>query len=225
MATTAVEDYLKQIYVHEQYVAVDAMVSMGTLAEALGVVPGTATSMVKRLADLSLVEYEPYTGVRLTESGRGEALRVLRRHRLIETFLVEMLGLDWSVVHEEAERLEHAVSDQVLERIDALLGYPSVDPHGDPIPNETGEIRKTHGLGLTECVVGQRMRVVRVTDQDEAFLRFADRHGLRPGSWLTVEQVDPVADAIVVRIDEFDSVTLGRSAAAKITVEEADASS
>lgn len=220
MATTAVEDYLKQIYVHQQHVAADAMVSMGTLADALGVVPGTATSMVKRLADLSLVEYEPYTGVRLTETGRDEALRVLRRHRLIETFLVEMLGLDWSVVHEEAERLEHAVSDQVLERIDALLGYPRVDPHGDPIPNESGEVRTTHGLGLAECSAGQRLQIVRVMDQDEAFLRFADRHGLRPGSWLTIQHADPVADAIVVAVDDGEPVTLGRTAAAKIVVRE-----
>src|SRR6476620_7329433 len=107
---------------------------MGRLAAAMGVVPGTATTMVKTLADSGLVTYEPRSGTRLTAGGEKLALHVLRRHRLVEPFLVKTLGLDWSEVHEEAEELEHAISDKVLHRIDQLLGHPTTDPHGDPIP-------------------------------------------------------------------------------------------
>jgi DtxR family Mn-dependent transcriptional regulator len=133
MATSTVENYLKNLYL-EQHAAAGEMVSMGRIATAMNVVPGTATSMVKALADSGLVQYEPRSGVRLTHSGEQLALHVLRRQRLLEVFLVKILGLDWSVVHDEADQLEHAVSDRVLDRMDALLGHPKVDPHGDPIP-------------------------------------------------------------------------------------------
>src|SRR5438046_8279 len=137
MASRTVENYLKALY-SEQQRAGDELVSMGRLASAMGVVPGTVTTMVKALADSGLVSYEPRGGVRLTRGGEQLALHVLRRHRLVELFLVKVLGLDWSEVHAEAEELEHAVSDKVLERIDALLEHPRVDPHGDPIPPARG---------------------------------------------------------------------------------------
>src|SRR5580698_67087 len=124
MPSSTVENYLKQLYL-EQQAGADPLVPMGRLASAMGVVPGTATSMVKALADSGLVEYEPRGGVRLTSSGRQLALHVLRRHRLVELFLVKVLGLDWSVVHDEADMLEHAISDRVLERMDAVLEYPT----------------------------------------------------------------------------------------------------
>src|SRR5215471_11725921 len=133
MASSTVENYLKQLYL-EQQVTNNRLVSMGRLAALLNVVPGTATSMIKTLADSGLVSYEPRSGVRLTTGGEQLALHVLRRHRLVELFLVKVLGLDWSEVHAEAEELEHAISDKVLEKIDGLLGHPSADPHGDPIP-------------------------------------------------------------------------------------------
>src|SRR3954465_993061 len=123
MPTSTVENYLKQLYL-EQQAAPDELVSMGRLAAAMGVVPGTATSMIKALADSGLVFYEPRLGTRLTKGGEQLALRVLRRHRLVELFLVKVLGLDWSEVHDEAEELEHAISEKVLERMDALLGHP-----------------------------------------------------------------------------------------------------
>src|SRR5580692_2187119 len=141
MATSTVENYLKQLYL-EQRNTRDAIVPMGRLASAMGVVPGTATSMVKALADSGLVEYEPRGGVILTRSGEQLALHVLRRHRLLELFLVKILGLDWSLVHDEADALEHAISDVVLERIDALLGHPTADPHGDPIPTPKGHLHE-----------------------------------------------------------------------------------
>ena len=140
MASSTVEDYLKQIYLMQPTPSPAELVSMGKLATAMGVVPGTATSMIKALADSGLVQYEPRGGVRLTHGGEQLALHVLRRHRLVELFLVKVLGLDWSEVHAEAEELEHAVSDKVLNKIDAYLGHPSVDPHGDPIPSAKGKV-------------------------------------------------------------------------------------
>src|SRR5678816_4836931 len=129
VATIAVENYLKHVLLLSE--GSDDLVSMGALAGALAVVPGTVTTMVKALADEGLVEHQPRHGVRLTDEGRRVALSVLRKHRLVETFLVNVLKMDWSKVHEEAEQLEHAISDDVLDRLDALLGHPETDPHGD----------------------------------------------------------------------------------------------
>src|SRR6476661_8041735 len=142
MPSSTVEDYLKQIYLEQQAGDAGQLVPMGRLAAAMGVVPGTATSMVKTLADSGLVSYEPRGGLRLTRGGEQLALRVLRRHRLVELFLVKTLGLDWSEVHAEAEELEHAISDRVMDRIDVLLGHPTVDPHGDPIPDSNAAAGK-----------------------------------------------------------------------------------
>src|SRR5215211_3230796 len=173
MPTPTVENYVKQIYLEQQSVdaegGADALVPMGRLAAAMGVVPGTATTMVKALSDSGLVAYEPRGGVRLTRGGEQLALHVLRRHRLVELFLVRVLGMDWSEVHDEAEELEHAISDKVLDRIDALLGHPSVDPHGDPIPSAQGKVAAPRRLhSLADCPTGARLRVARVTDQDPA---------------------------------------------------------
>src|SRR6476661_2815846 len=138
MPSSTVEDYLKSLYTQQR--GGGDLVAMGALATAMNVAPGTATAMVKTLADAGLVDYEPRGGVRLSAKGEKLALHVLRRHRLVELFLVEVLGLDWSEVDQEAEELEHAISDKVLEKIDDVLGHPEVDPHGDPIPNPKGKI-------------------------------------------------------------------------------------
>src|SRR5438046_7748714 len=167
MASRTVENYLKALY-SEQQRAGDELVSMGKLAGAMGVVPGTATTTVKALADSGLVAYEPRGGVRLTRAGEQLALHVLRRHRLIELFLVKVLGLDWSEVHAEAEELEHAVSDKVLEKIDTLLGHPSVDPHGDPIPLANGHVDVSPITSLADCPVIYPLRVARVLDMDSS---------------------------------------------------------
>jgi DtxR family transcriptional regulator, Mn-dependent transcriptional regulator len=217
MPTSTVEDYLKQLYLaHGE--SDGAPMPTGQLATAMGVVPGTATSMMKALADSGLVEYEPRKGARLTEQGEQLAVHVLRRHRLVELFLVEMLGLDWSVVHEEADTLEHSISDQVLERIDAVLGHPEVDPHGDPIPSHKGHVHEPPGTGLDECPLGEPVHVARVIDQTPEFLRFADRHGLTPGATLTVLERESAAGALRVRGSEGDVVALGLPAARKILV-------
>src|SRR2546423_1187196 len=149
MASSTVENYIKQIYLEQQN-APERLVSMGKLAGAMGVVPGTVTTMVKALSDSGLVDYEPRGGARLTRGGEQLALHVLRRHRLVELFLVKVLGLDWSEVHDEAEELEHAISDKVLEKIDKLLGHPSVDPHGDPIPSAKGKVSEERLVRLPE---------------------------------------------------------------------------
>jgi DtxR family Mn-dependent transcriptional regulator len=219
LATVTVENYLKQLYLEEQQAA-GQLVPMGKLAGAMGVVPGTATTMVKALADSGLVAYEPRGGVKLTRAGEQLALHVLRRHRLVELFLVKVLGLDWSEVHDEAEELEHAVSDKVLERIDGLLDHPSVDPHGDPIPPARGRPHpSTRHLALSACEPGQKYRVARVVDQGPDFLQFVHRCGLLPGTALTIEARDDIADAVSVRPHDAPVLTLGTAAASKILVE------
>jgi DtxR family transcriptional regulator, Mn-dependent transcriptional regulator len=220
MATSTVEDYLKAILVHEQRQPTERLVTMGQIGTALAVAPGTVTAMVKTLEKDGLLTYEPYSGVRLSADGRQVALHVLRRHRLIELFLVEVLGLDWSEVHEEAERLEHAMSDKLVDRIDALLGHPRTDPHGDPIPDGAGKVRQTQLISLSDCPLGDAFRVARVSDQDESFLRFVERHGLKPGSRVAVKRRDASADAVTVKSETRPEITIGGEAAAKLWVEE-----
>lgn len=221
MATSTVENYLKQLYLEQRLAEDGEMVSMGRLATAMGVVPGTATSMVKALSDSGLVVYEPRGGVRLTRSGEQLALHVLRRHRLVELFLVKVLGLDWSVVHDEADALEHAISEQVLERIDALLGHPKADPHGDPIPTSKGQLHEPELMSLADCPVGVAQQVARVVDQEAQFLQFIERSALKPGSIVTVAKRDSAAQAVKIRIPRREEVSLGLAAARKILVEPA----
>ena len=220
MPSATVENYVKQIYLAQQHAPAGELVSMGRLATARDVVPGTVTTMVKALADAGLVTYEPRGGARLTSGGEKLALHVLRRHRLVELLLVKILGLDWSEVHAEAEELEHVISDKVLERIDALLGHPTVDPHGDPIPTAEGKVQKVRAATLADCPTGRPLRVARVMDQDPAFLQFVERCGLMPGVVVTVEVRDPQADSVAVRVKDRRLVTLGGGAAGKILVQE-----
>lgn len=217
MPTPTVENYVKTLYQERQRGNGD-LVALGRLAAAMGVVPGTVTTMVRTLADAGLVHYEPRVGVALTPAGDTLALHVLRRHRLVEVFLVEVLKFDWSEVHAEAEELEHAISDKLLEKMDAFLGRPTVDPHGDPIPTAAGEISRPAWLPLTRCVPGDRVRIARVENQDAAFLNYANDHGLRPGTQLTVLTADSVAGAITLRKPDGTLVALGTAAAGVISV-------
>jgi DtxR family transcriptional regulator, Mn-dependent transcriptional regulator len=218
MPTSTVEDYLKCILLEQQRDP-EALVSMRQISAALSVAPGTVTAMVKTLADSGLLTYEPYSGVRLTGSGRQLALHVLRRHRLIELFLVKVMGMDWSEVHSEAEELEHAVSDRLMERMDEMLGFPSVDPHGDPIPDAHGVVHETVLPSLLDCELDVPLRVARVGDQSRDFLQLVERRGLKPGSSLQVENRDEAADAVELRLDSGEKLTLGFRAASKIYVE------
>lgn len=192
---------------------------MGQIADALGVVPGTATTMMKALSDAGLVRYAPRVGVELTGPGNRLALHVLRRHRLIEQFLVEIVGLDWSEVHDEAEQLEHVVSERLLERIDALLGHPTEDPHGDPIPSATGEFTPGQLESLVECPLDAELTVARISDQDTEFLNYISRSGLNPGVTVVVEQRSLSAESVGLRLNSGEvTVSLGLGAAAKILV-------
>src|SRR5687767_13395108 len=157
LPSSTVENYLKAIYHAQVGLDPGQLVQMGQLASALGVVPGTATTMVKTLSESGLVRYEPYTGVRLTAAGEKLAALVLRRHRLVELFLVNVMGMSWTEVHDEAEHLEHAVSDRLIERIDEMLGRPSVDPHGDPIPDQHGAVDRREYDTLLTCPLRSRV--------------------------------------------------------------------
>lgn len=216
MATLTVENYVKTIYLigeeGEQKAA-----STGELARRLGVSPGSVTSMLRTLADSGLADYQAYEGVRLSEAGTRLALRILRRHRLIELFLARTLGLTWDEVHEEAEHLEHAVSDRLIDRIDEYLHYPRHDPHGDPIPKPDGSLDTKPNEPLA-CFHTQTPFVLeRVLDQSPEFLRYLSQSGLGIGSKGVVIENHPSAGALIVRSGD-SQITLGRSVAEKLLV-------
>ena len=219
LASQTVENYLKAIYVAQAaHLDPDGLVPMGQIATALGVVPGTATTMVKTLAESGLVRYEPYMGARLTTAGERLAALVLRRHRLIEQFLVQVLGMNWSEVHDEAERLEHAVSERLIDRMDEMLGRPAVDPHGDPIPGPEGELPRQTYPDLLTAPVGRGLIVTRVTAQDAEFLRFIEQRQLKPGQRVAIEDRDPTSDSVTVRSGTGQVTTIGTRAASKVLV-------
>ena len=219
MPSLTVENYLKAILQIGQRNRSD-VVATGQIAEELEVSPGTVTSMLKTLADSKLARYTPYEGASLTEEGRGLALRMLRRHRLIELFLVRTLGLSWDQVHEEAEHMEHAVSDSLVDAIDAYLGHPATDPHGDPIPTAEGEMRggEVELVVLPECPVGSKIRLARVTNQGSDFLRFLSEAGLELGRVGKVT-TNSVEAGLVTLEFEGRTVPLGHAAAATLLVE------
>ena len=218
LPSQTVENYLKTIFLAQASIAADELVPMGQLASSLGVVPGTATTMVKTLAESGLVHYEPYMGVRLTTAGEKLASMVLRRHRLVELFLVKVVGMSWADVHDDAERLEHAVSDRLIDRIDEMLGRPAFDPHGDPIPDAHGAIARRNLVDLLNTRLDAPVVVARVIDQEPDFLRFVEQCELVPGERVTVVARDPASDAVHVRTPTGRDVTIGARAAAKILV-------
>lgn len=218
MLTATTEDYLKHLYLEGQRRG-GQLVPNGTLASLLGVTPGTATAMVKTLADAGLVEHVSHRGARLTGKGAGLALHVIRRHRMIEKFLVEVLGFDWSEVHGEAEALEHTISEKLLQRIEQKLGYPTHDPHGEPIPDADGAMAQRPADSLADCQTGELVVIARVDDREPSFLRFADDHGLRPGAAVEVEEMNMISDSVTVRPDRVEAVVLGVAAARRIFVE------
>jgi len=220
LPSSTVENYLKAIY-HGQSTLPRRrrLLPMGQVASSLGVTPGTATTMVKALAESGLAEYEPYSGVRLTAAGAKLAGLVLRRHRLIELFLVQVMGMSWAEVHDEAEQLEHVVSERLIERIDEMLGHPTHDPHGDPIPTANGAITPRQLDSLLTCPIGKSLRVTRITDQDPAFLRFIESNNLKPGQRVAVASRDAAADAVRLRGSGRRVMTIGARAASKLLVE------
>ena len=217
MASLTVENYVKAIALISARRDPGSAVSTGELAQALSVSPGTVTGMLKTLSEASLATYAPYEGARLTEAGRRLALKVIRRHRLLELFLARTLEMSWDEVHEEAEHMEHAASERLVDRIDAYLGYPAVDPHGDPIPRADGSLAEIDGTPLARVQPGQRFRVVRVMDQDPAFLRYLSECGLDLHATGELLENRPEAGALVCRLGER-SIALGLAAAGKVLV-------
>jgi len=211
-----IENYVKSIY----QIGVgqnDDPVATGQIAMSLGVSPGTVTSMLKTLSESGLAEYTRYEGVSLTGAGHALALRVLRRHRLIELFLAKTLELSWDEVHEEAENMEHAVSDHLIDRIDAFLQFPIADPHGDPIPKADGTLNVSQGHSLADWNVGHSFRLVRVLDQSSEFLRYLSDQGLPLGTEGTVEENCDSAGIVTVTIDK-NATTISRKVAEKLLV-------
>ena len=230
LPTSTVENYLKTIYLGTSAHGAERaggqgadprLMPMGQLAAAVGVTPGTATTMVKTLAESGLVNYEPYTGVALTRAGRRLAALVLRRHRLVELFLVQVMGLRWDEVHDEAELLEHVVSDRLIDRMDEMLGRPEADPHGDPIPDSEGIVKKQQTQTLLTCPVGTRVTVTRIVDQDKQFLRFVENNDLKPGESVEVEDRDEASDSVRLRGKHDRRITIGTRAASKLLVQAA----
>jgi DtxR family transcriptional regulator, Mn-dependent transcriptional regulator len=219
LPSSTVENYLKAIFQGQSTLTHDQrLVPMGYVAAALGVTPGTATTMVKALAESGLADYEPYSGVRLSASGEKLAALVLRRHRLVELFLVNVMGMSWAEVHDEAEQLEHVVSERLIERIDEMLGRPTHDPHGDPIPTPEGALTPRHFDSLLTCPIGVPLKVMRIADQDPAFLRFIESNDLKPGQPVEVEARDTAADSVLLRRNDRQ-ITIGARAASKLLVE------
>ena len=179
------------------------------VARRLSVSAASVSNMFARMQEMGLVEYERYRGVTLTGRGREEALRLVRRHRLIETFLLEHLGYDWQEVHEEAERLEHAVSDGFTDRLAELLGHPDHDPHGDPIPSAEGALEVDDSFPLSEAVADRRFRIVKVRDEDAAMLDYFGDRNLVPGRLLTVREVRAIDGVVIVEDEEEEVYALG----------------
>jgi DtxR family Mn-dependent transcriptional regulator len=211
--SASVEDYVKAIW----EIAGADVASTKDVADRLLIAPPSVTNMFVRLREMGFVEYERYRGVSLTERGREEALRLVRRHRLIETFLLEHLGYSWGEVHEEAERLEHAVSDGFTERLAEFLGHPGQDPHGDPIPAADGTMQPDDSFPLSEAAAGQRVRVSKVGDEPST-LDYLGEHGLVPGRLLSVREVRDLDGVVIVEDEDGGSHALGEPLARAVFV-------
>jgi DtxR family Mn-dependent transcriptional regulator len=216
LRTSAVEDYAKAIYALE--LRAREPVTTNALAERMGVTPGSASAMVKRLGELGLAEHRPYRGVSLTDQGKRVALEVIRHHRLLELYLVESLGVPWDRVHEEAEVLEHVLSEELEELIAVKLGDPTHDPHGDPIPTRELEIEEGSTTSLQALRTGDHATFTRVSDSDPEMLRFLAERGIAPGSELEVVDKQPFDGPLFVRFGE-DVHVLGGALARAMRVE------
>jgi DtxR family transcriptional regulator, Mn-dependent transcriptional regulator len=217
--TAPVEDYLKTIYELELG---SGAATTNDIANRLSVAPASVSGMIRRLADQGLLRHERYRGVRLTDEGRRVALGTIRRHRIIETYLTERLGYPWDLVHDEAERLEHAASDQLIDRMAAALGDPTVDPHGAPIPTREGEIHEGETTTLADLEPGETARISRVSDDNPDLLRYLDELGLTLGTLVTVLEHAPFDGPVTLRVGANGVAReriIGRNVAAALRVE------
>jgi DtxR family Mn-dependent transcriptional regulator len=215
MLTHAAEDYLKSIYKLQEKAG---KVSTGILAEYLKVKPASATGMIKKLKTMKLVRHERYQGVTLTNSGKAIALEIIRHHRLLELYLFKALGVPWDGVHEEAEKLEHVISEDVEARMDEFLGYPTADPHGAPIPDKNGVVAQTVHIPMTALQNGQSCVVAEVNDADPALLRHLGSLNLYPGTAFRVKEVAPFDGPFTIDI-AGQQVVIGREVAKHVFVD------
>lgn len=213
--SSSVGDYLKAIW----EISGSEPASTSDVAARLLISSASVTNMFGRLQEMGLARYERYRGASLTRRGRREALRLVRRHRLIETFLLEHLGYSWQDVHEEAERLEHAVSDEFTERLAELLGHPERDPHGDPIPAADGTLAPERSSPLSEAGIGQRVRIVKVDDESAPFLNYLGERGLVPGRVVRIEEMRALDGVVAVEDEYGEKHHLGESLACRIFVQ------
>ncbi|HLL83681.1 MAG TPA: metal-dependent transcriptional regulator [Longimicrobium sp.] len=214
MFSQVVEDYLKAVWMLQQ---LESPVATSRIAERLGLTSAAVTAMVKRLAEQGLVRHEPYYGVRLTASGELAALRIIRRHRVLELFLVEKLGYEWDRVHEEADRLEHAASDELIERLARLLGEPDRDPHGNAIPSATGEVDTAHYPSLGDLAAGECRRILEVEVDEPEQLRYLGSLNLRPGAEVELLDKSPFDGPVSVAVNGARTV-ISHSLAQRIRV-------
>ena len=216
MQQQAIEDYLKHIY---QLAEIESPVGTTRLAGALQVKPASATNMMKKLADLEYVNYEKSRGVTLTATGKDIALEILRHHRLIELYLTQELGFSWDEVHEQAELLEHVISEKLEERIAEVLGHPTHDPHGDPIPNKKGQMTVIESVPLSTLTAGVTATVARVRDNaNSGLLCYLADIGIIPGTKLFVTKVDPFDGPLTVELNN-ESTIVGFNVAQRVQVQ------
>lgn len=214
MLSKSMENYLKVVF---EILEHDDRATTSAIAERMGISPASVTSMLKKLADVKLITYEPYQGVKLTQAGEKTALEIIRHHRLLELYLAQALNVPWDRVHEEAERLEHALSEDLEERIAAALGDPTVDPHGSPIPSREGIINRMARRQLSSVEAGETVTVVEVGDRDPDLLRYLGNLELFPGTEVKVLAIEPFQGPLVLRSNGREFI-LGRQAAEHIQV-------
>ncbi len=219
MLSQSIEDYLKVIYKLQHGSDAPTQVTTSILAERMGVTAASTTNMIKKLAEVNLIEYAPYKGVLLRETGEKIALETIRHHRLIELYLYEALGYSWDAVDAEAERLEHAISEEFEERIDSMLGHPTIGAHGEPIPDKNGQIQEQTYARLSDVDRGQRALVKRVSDRDPAMLRYMDDMGLQLNTVVRVCEKAPFKGPLTLIIEADQTRTLGLEVAHHIFVD------
>ncbi|TDP94647.1 DtxR family iron (metal) dependent repressor [Leucobacter luti] len=213
----SMQNYLKVIWGLQEWS--EAPVSNSAIAESAGVRLSTVSDALRKLSDLELIGHARYGSVTLTELGREHAVSMIRRHRLLETYLVQALGYEWDEVHAEADRLEHAVSDELIHRVDRALGYPKRDPHGDPIPSADGLVHRPDAVILAEVTAPCTVRVERISDSDTAMLQYFASRGLVVDAQLELLPGEPYSETVTVRVGEAaDPVSLGPAAAASVWV-------
>ncbi|WP_421775447.1 metal-dependent transcriptional regulator [Gracilimonas sp.] len=215
----SVEDYLKVIYVLESE---GEGTTTTNIANALDVSSASVTNMLKRLAKMNLLEYESYKGAKLTDAGNKIALEILRHHRLLELYLKEVMGYSWDEVHDEAEKLEHHISEQFEDRIAELLNHPTHDPHGDPIPSKDGIMPTMAQLSISEAEKNTPYIIGRVKDQDPELLRYLEKIGVLPGSKIEVIEKAPFDGPVKIRLEDNVEQMLGQAVASEVYVVEAD---